>query len=113
MTSSNQQRSADTTLLSWFGLIYALRPARTRIEELCLLTFVGCLMSSAFTFWDAEAYRTFASTNALEALLVGLGVWTVYRAFGIHATNARDFPSSSKAVIFVSVTIVVLSLLAP
>jgi hypothetical protein len=109
----NQWYRAAFVVFEAIGLIYALRPARTRIEELCLLTFVGCLMSSAFTFWDAEAYRTFASTNALEALLVGLGVWAVYRAFGIHATNARDFPSSSKAVIFVSVTIVVLSLLAP
>jgi hypothetical protein len=55
----------------------------------------------------------FASTNALEALLVGLGVWAVYRAFGIHPMGARDFPSSSKAVIFISATVVVLSLLAP
>jgi hypothetical protein len=61
-------------VLEAIGLIYALRSARTRIEELCLLTFVGCLMSSASTFWHADAYRTFASTNALQALLVGLGV---------------------------------------
>jgi hypothetical protein len=95
------------------GLLYAVRPGRTRIEGLCLLTFVGCLMSSAFTFWDADAYRTFASTNALQALLVGLGVWAVYRAFGIHPMGGRDFQSSSEAVIFISATIVVLSLLAP
>jgi hypothetical protein len=95
------------------GLLFALRPGRTRIEGLCLLTFVGCLISSAFTFWNADAYRTFASTNALQALLVGLGVWAVYRAFGIHPTGGQKFPSSSKAVIFISAIVVALSLLAP
>jgi hypothetical protein len=95
------------------GLLFALRPGRTRIEGLCLLTFVGCLISSAFTFWDSDAYRTFASTNALQALLVGLGVLAVYRVFGIHPTGGRDFPSSSKAVIFISASVVALSLLAP
>jgi len=64
-------------------------------------------------FWNADAYRTFASTNALQALLVGLGVWAVYRAFGIHPTGGQKFPSSSKAVIFISATVVALSLLAP
>ena len=95
------------------GLLYALRPSRTRIEGLCLLTFFGCLISSAFTFWNADAYRTFASTNALQALLVGLGVWAVYRAFGIHPTGSQNFPSSTKAVVLISASIVALSLFAP
>jgi hypothetical protein len=95
------------------GLIYALRSNRTTIEGLCLLTFVGCLSSSAFTFWNADAYRTFASTNALEALFVGLGAWTVCRAFGIHPTGGHHFASSAKAVCVISATVVVLSLFTP
>jgi hypothetical protein len=109
----NQWYRAAFVVFEAIGLLFALRPGRTRIEGLCLLTFVGCLISSAFTFWHADAYRTFATTNALEALLVGLGVWAVYRAFGFHSTGGRDFPSSSKAVIFISATVVVLSLLTP
>ena len=62
---------APFVVLEAIGLIYALRPSRTTIEELCVLTFVGCTFSSAFTFWNADAYRTFASTNALQALLWG------------------------------------------
>jgi hypothetical protein len=104
---------APFVVLEATGLIYALRSSRTRIEGLCLLTFAGCLSSSAFTFWNADAYRTFASTNALEALLVGLGAWAVYLALGIHSTGSRDFSSSAKAVIFISATIAVLSLFTP
>jgi len=104
---------AGLVVFEGIGLLYAMRPGRTRIEGLCLLTFVGCLISSAFTFWDADAYRTFASTNALQALLVGLGVCAIYQAFGVHPTSGQIFPSSSKAVIFISATIVALSLLAP
>jgi hypothetical protein len=96
---SAQWYRAALVVFEAIGLLYALRSARTRIEGLCLLTFFGCLISSAFTFWDADAYRTFASTNALQALLVGLGVWAVYRAFGIHPTGSQNFSSSTKAVI--------------
>jgi hypothetical protein len=104
---------APFVVLEAIGLIYALRSGRTKIETLCLLTFVGCVLSSAFTFWNADAYRTFASTNALQALLVGLGAWAAYRAFGIHPTGAQEFPPSGKAVIFISATIVLLSLFTP
>jgi hypothetical protein len=109
----NQWYRAAFVVFEAIGLLFALRPGRTRIEGLCLVTLVGCLMSSAFTFWNADAYRTFASTNALEALLVGLGVWAVYRTCGIYPKGGQNFRSSSKAVIFISATIVALSLFAP
>ena len=104
---------APFVVLEAIGLIYALKPGRTRVQELCLMTFVGCLLSSAFTFWDADAYRTFASTNALQGLLVGLGASVVSRAFGIHPAGGKNYASSAKAVIFISATIVVLSLFIP
>ena len=104
---------APFVVLEVIGLVSALRSGRTRIEELCLLTFVGCLLSSAFTFWNADAYRTFASTNALEALLVGLGAWTVCRAFGMHPAGGQEFSSSAELVISISATVVVLSLFTP
>jgi len=99
--------------LAVVGLIYALRSDCTRIEGLCLLTFIGCLFSSAFTFWNADAYRTFASTNPLQALLVGVGAWTVCRAVGICSNGGQDCSSSAKTVIFIGATIVVLSLFTP
>ena len=104
---------APFVVLQAIALIYALRPNRSRIEELCMLAFVGCALSSAFTFWNADAYRTFASTNALQALFVGLGAWAVYRAFGIDPTGGRHFSSSARAVFLISTTIVVLSLFTP
>ena len=100
-------------VLEAIGLIYALRSGRTRIEGLCLLTFIGCLLSSAFTFWNADAYRTFASTNALQALLVGLGIWAVYRVLGIHPTGSQKLLSSANTIVFISATIVALSLFTP
>ena len=104
---------APFVVLEAIGLIYALRPSRTTIEELCVLTFVGCTFSSAFTFWNADAYRTFASTNALQALFVGLGAWAICRGFGLHPTGGHHFASSAKAAFFLSTSIVVLSLFTP
>ena len=104
---------APFIVLEAIGLIYALRPSRSRIEQLCMLTFIGCAFSSAFTFWNADAYRTFASTNALQALLVGLGAWAIYRTFGVSTTRSRHFSSSAKTVVIISATIVVLSLFTP
>ena len=95
-------------------MIYALRPSRSRIGIVrCVLTFVGCAFSSASTFWKADAYRTFASTNALEVLLVGLGAWAICRGFGRQPTDGHHFASSAKAVCVISATIVVLSLFTP
>jgi hypothetical protein len=71
------------------------------------------MLSSAFTFWDADAYRTFASTNALEALLVGLGAWVVCQGFRPLPTDDHHFASSANAVCAISATIVVLSLFTP
>jgi hypothetical protein len=71
------------------------------------------MLSSTFAFWDADAYRTFASTNALEALLVGLGAWVVCQGFRRLPTDHHHFASSAKTVCVISVTIVVLSLFTP
>jgi hypothetical protein len=100
-------------VLEVIGLIYALRPRRTRIEGLCLSAFVGCVLSSAFTFWHVDTYRTFAATAALEALLVGLGAWAICRGFGLQSTAGHDFQSSTKAVCVISASIVMLSLFTP
>jgi len=104
---------APFVVLQAIALIYALRPNRSKIEELCLLTFVGCALSSAFTFWDADAYRTFASTNALQALFVGLGAWAVCRALSIRAIVDRHFVSLTTTAVLFSITIVALSLSTP
>jgi hypothetical protein len=102
-------------VLEAVGLIYTLRPSRSKIEQLCALTFAGCVFSSAFTFWHADAYPTFAATNALEALLVGLGAWDVSRIFALQPARSQrpSFLSSIKPVILVSAAIVGLSLLTP
>jgi hypothetical protein len=109
----SQWYRAPFVVLEAIGLIYALRPRRSRAEYLCLLAFAGCMLSSAFTFWDADAYRTFASTNALEGLLVGLGAWVVCQGFRPLPTDDHHFASSAKAVCAISATIVVLSLFTP
>jgi hypothetical protein len=104
---------APFVVLEAIGLTYALRPNRSRIEELCVLAFVGCVFSSAFTFWNADAYRTFASTNALEALLVGLGASAICRVFGLQPKDSHHFVSSAKVVCVISAAIVVLSMFTP
>ncbi len=104
---------APFVVLEAIGLTYALRPSRSRIEQLCVMAFVGCVFSSAFTFWNADAYRTFASTNALEALLVGLGALAICRVFGPRPRDHHYFASSAKVVCVISATIVVLSIFTP
>jgi hypothetical protein len=104
---------APFVLLEAIGLTYALRPNRSRIEQLCVMVFAGCVFSSAFTFWNAEAYRTFASTNALEALLIGLGASAICRVFGLQPKDSHHFMSSAKVVCIISVAIVALSMFTP
>ncbi len=109
----SQWYRAPFVVLEVTGLIYALRRGRSKTEHLCLLTFAGCVLSSAFIFWDSEAYRTFAATNALEALLVGSGAAVVCRGLGRAPRDDCYFTSSARAVCVIGAAIVALSLFAP
>ena len=95
------------------ALIYVLRPGRTRIEELCALTFAGCVLSSAVTFSEAGLVRIFASTNAIQALLAGLGARTVVRTIHVRPASNRPHASSAKATLCLSGIIVLFLILTP
>ena len=95
------------------ALIYVLRPGRTRIEELCALAFAGCVLSSAVTFSEAWLVRIFASTNAIQALLAGLGARAVVRTIHVRPASNRPHASSAKATLYLSGIIALFLILTP
>ena len=104
---------APFVLFEIIALTYALRPGRTKIEELCALTFAGCVLSSAVTFSEAWLVRIFASTNAIQALLAGLGARAVVRTIHVRPASNRPHASSAKATLCLSGIIVLFLILIP
>jgi hypothetical protein len=95
------------------GLICALRPGRARLEELCALTFVGCVMSSAFTFSEAFFTRIFASTNNLQALLAGLGAGALAKSIRARTPTSRYHTSSATAAVSLAFVLTLSLILTP